>query len=97
MSIGALLEPIGWFAFFIGCMVIANFITTMLSSLGSKGKGKLQTKAGMVISLLVVAILWFVFSEQIADLFSQVQAHAVQVIALLLVVIAILIYFKKGN
>jgi hypothetical protein len=97
MSLNWFVEPIGWFVFFIGAIVIGNMLSSLLSSLGSKGKGKLQTKAGIIVGLLVVGILWFVFSAQIASLFEQVQQHAVQVIAILLVLIAVLVYFKKGN
>lgn len=97
MSLNWFIEPIGWLLFWIGAIILGNLISTFLSGLGSKGKGKLQTKMGMVISLLVVGILWFIFAKQIASIFEQVQQHAVQLIAVLLVVIAILIYFKKGN
>ena len=97
MSLNWFVDPIAWFVFFIGAIVIGNLISALLSSIGSKGKGKLTTKMGLVISLLVVGVLWLFFSAQISALFEEVQQHAVQVIALLLIVIAVLVYFKKGN
>lgn len=91
-------DPIAWFVFFIGAIVIGNLLSAYLAKLGSKGRGKMTTKWGVICSLLLVGILWFLFSAQISALFEQVQQHAVQVIAILLIIIAILIFFKsKGN
>lgn len=97
MSMNWFLEPIGWFAFFIGVVIVGNLINDALRNLGSKGKGKLQSRWGIIASLLFVGFLWFFFSKEIAALFDQVQQHAVQLIAILLVIIGLLVFFKRGS